>query len=99
MSDESNALSLDVIRWTFTSDPAHRVAIEQHLSDLGLDVMVREDCKFIVTWDEPDREVEDVIAEIWELNGAPFEVTQEELHRFGLHILHQVGDEESQEAA
>jgi hypothetical protein len=99
MSPEPIAASLDLIRWTFTIDPAHRAAIEEHLSDLGLDVLVRDDCKFLATWDEPDRDVDEVITTIWELNGAPFEVTQEEFQRSGLHILHHVEDEGTQEAA
>ena len=52
-----------------------------------------DDCKFVVTWDEPDREVEEIIAELWALNGAPFEVTQEDFHRLGLHTLYHVEDE------
>jgi hypothetical protein len=99
MSHEPNAPALDLVRWTFTSDPAHRAAIEEYLSDLGLDVLVRDECKFLVTWDEPDRDVDEVITAIWALNGAPFEVTQEEFHRLGLHTLHYVEDEEVQEAA
>jgi hypothetical protein len=95
MSHDPNASdpTLDMTRWTFTSEPAKRAVIEEYLTDLGLDVLVRDECKFLVTWDEPDREVDEIITEIWALNGAPFEVTQEDFHRLGLHILHQVDDE------
>src|SRR5690349_16173489 len=99
MSQEPNTPSLDLIRWTFTSDPARRAAIEEHLADLGLDVLVRDDCKFLATWDEPDRDPDEVVTEIWELNGAPFEVTQEEFYRLSLNILHHVEEDGAQEAA
>jgi hypothetical protein len=99
MCQEPNTLSLDLIRWTFTTDPARRGAIEEHLTDLGLDVMVRDDCKFIATWDEPDRDLDGVITEIWDLNHAPFEVTQEEFHRLSLDLLHHAEDEGAHEAA
>jgi hypothetical protein len=109
MSDEPNAgmntdtltPTLDLIRWTFTSDPARRAGIEEYLTDLGLDVLVRDGCKFLVTWDEPDpdREVEEIISELWDLNGSPFEVTQEEFQRSSLHTFHHVDDEGAQEAA
>src|SRR6516165_10734863 len=90
MSQESNAItpSLDMIRWTFTSDPEQSTAIEEYLVDQGLDVLRYEECKFLVTWDEPEGDVEAIIDEIWALNGAPFEVTQEEFHRLGLHTLY-----------
>jgi hypothetical protein len=80
--------SLDLIRWTFTVNPEHRAAIESHLADLGLEVLVQDDSRFIVSWEEPGHQPEEVIEELWELNGATFEVTQEEFHRFGLHIVH-----------
>jgi hypothetical protein len=100
MSQESNANcpSLDLIRWTFTSDPEHSTAIEEYLVDQGLDVLLYDECKFLVTWDEPEGDVEAVINEIWALNGVPFEVTQEEFHRLSLHTLYHA-DEGSEEAA
>jgi hypothetical protein len=99
MSHEPNVLSLDLIRWTFTSDPARRAAIEEHLTDLGLDVLVYDGCRFLVTWDEPDRDVDEVITALWDLNGAPFEVTQEDFHRTGLNCLNHVDEEGTTEAA
>ena len=53
MSPEAQTLSLDLVRWTFTSNPDHRTEIENHLLDLGADVLVREGSEFLVTWDEP----------------------------------------------
>jgi hypothetical protein len=87
-----------MIRWTFTSDPEQSTAIEEYLVDQGLDVLRYEECKFLVTWDEPEGDVEAIIDEIWALNGAPFEVTQEEFHRLGLHTLY-YSDEGGEEAA
>jgi hypothetical protein len=99
MSQEPNTPPLDLIRWTFTCDPERRAAIEEYLTDLGLDVLVYDDCKFLATWDEPGRELDEVISEVWELNGVPFEVTQEEFHRLSLDLLHHVEDEGAQDAA
>jgi hypothetical protein len=99
MSQEQGASSIDLIRWTFTINSAHRAEIEGHLSDLGFDVFVHDDANFTVMWEEPDREVDEVIEEIWALNGEPFEVTQEEFHRLGLHALTQAEDDLTQEAA
>jgi hypothetical protein len=100
MSQEPNAsaLSLDLIRWTFTSDPEHSVAIEEYLCDQGLDVLLHDECKFLVTWDEPDRDGAELIDAIWAINGAPFEVTQEEFHCLGVHTLYQ-GDDVKDDAA
>jgi hypothetical protein len=101
MSSEPNANvpSLDLIRWTFTCDAEHVAAIKDYLCDLGLDVLVYDECKFLVSWDEPEGDFEEIISEIWELNGTPFEVTLEEFHRLGLHTLHHVEDELGEQAA
>jgi hypothetical protein len=87
MSDGAQTTAPDMIRWTFTIDPAHRSEIETHLADMGLDVLVRDDCQFIVTWEEPEGSTEEVIEEIWALNGIPLEVTQEDFRRVSLHVL------------
>ena len=99
MSQDQSATSIDLIRWTFTVNPDHRAEVEGYLVDLGLDVFVFEDAQFVVTWEEPDREVEAIIEELWALNGAPFEVTQEEFHRLSLSTLHHADDEPAQDAA
>lgn len=98
MSLEETAPSLDLIRWTFTVDPEQRAAIENHLTDLGLDVTVRDDAQFVVCWEEPDESVDEVIEEIWALNGAPFEIAQEEFHRLNLSVLQHADDEVSEAA-
>lgn len=95
MSQDQNAPAIDLIRWTFTINPDQRAAVEGYLSDLGLEVVVAEGAKFTVMWEEPDQdEVEGVIEEMWALNGEPFEVTQEEFQRVGLHAF-QAADEGS----
>ncbi len=99
MSQEANEPSTDLIRWTFTTDPAHRAEIEEHLDDLGADVWVREGSKFQVTWEEPEQELDEVVEALWSLNGGPFEVTQEEFHRTGLHVLQLDEGESAREAA
>lgn len=99
MSQDLGASAIDLIRWTFTVNPDHREAIEGHLSDLGFDVFVQDETVFTVTWEEPDREVDEVIEAIWALNGEAFEVTQEAFHRVGMHTLTQDEDELAQDAA
>ena len=84
MSEERNAAPMDMVRLTFTSHPLHRNEIENHLADQGCDVLVRDDSQFLVTWDEPARDVDEVIEEVWALNGEPFEVTLEEFQRLSL---------------
>lgn len=97
MSSEQDTTSIDLLRWTFTINPEQRAPIESYLVDLGLDVLIVDDAKFVVTWEEPERDIDEVIEEIWALNGEPFEVTQEEFHRLGLHTL-QHDDGEAQAA-
>ena len=99
MSQEQGNSAIDLIRWSFTINPAHRAEVEGYLNDFGLEVLVVEGSKFTVTWEEPDQEVEEVIEELWALNGEPFEVIQEEFHRLGLHTFHPAEDEPASEAA
>ncbi len=93
MGDGHDASTIDMIRWTFSVNPEHSAAIEDHLHDLGLDVLVREGTQFLVTWDEPEGNIDEVIEAIWALNEDPFEITQEEFHRQNiLHVHHDEGD-------
>ncbi|WP_422928749.1 hypothetical protein [Singulisphaera sp. PoT] len=87
MSNDTDNGSIDLIRWTFSVNPEQAEPIETYLADLGLDVVQQDEARFVVSWEEPDREVDEVIEAIWALNGEPFEVTQEEFHRLGLHTL------------
>jgi hypothetical protein len=88
MSDEQNPNSIDLIRWTFSVNPAHKAAIEEHLSDLGVDVLVREDSHFLVSWDEPEGSLDEVIEHLWALNEEPFDITQEEFHCQNVFHVH-----------
>jgi hypothetical protein len=81
-------LSVELIRWTFTVKPEKRVEIETHLLDLGLEIQARGDDALVVTWDEPDGGVEDLIEELWAIHGEPFEITHEEFHRASMLIYH-----------
>ena len=99
MSLEAHDALPDLIRWTFTIDPTHRQAIETHLDDLGADVWVREGGKFQVTWEEPENGLDEVVEALWSIAGEPFEITHEEFHRIGLHILEHSEDHPSRDAA
>jgi hypothetical protein len=91
--------SIDLVRWSFTVNPAHRGEVESHLLDLGADVLIREGQDFVVTWDEPDDDLTEVIEAIWSLNGAPFEVIQEDYRRLDLHTIQHADDEPAEQAA
>jgi hypothetical protein len=99
MSHDMKSASTDLVRWSFTINPAHRVAIEGHLTDLGADVLVRDGQDFIVTWDEPEDDLSDVIEAIWGLHGEPFDVIEEGFQRLDLQTIQHVDDESDQQAA
>ncbi len=88
MSDSGDGSSVDMVRWTFTVEADKRGAIEAHLVDLGLDVMVVGEGQFHVVWEEPDRDMDEVAAELWDLNGSAFEISQEEFHRVSHVMIH-----------
>ncbi|MDG3003924.1 hypothetical protein [Paludisphaera mucosa] len=96
MSAETT-LTIELIRWTFTVDPAHRGEIETYLLDQGLEVLVRGEETMVATWDEPEGEIEEVIEGMWAINGSPFEVTHEEFHRSNLLLYD--ADEETKAVA
>jgi hypothetical protein len=98
MSADMKSAATDLVRWSFAINPAHRVAIEAYLSDLGADVLVRDGQDFLVTWDEPEDDLSGVIEAIWSLNGEPFDVIQEGFRRLELHTI-QHEDEPGREAA
>jgi hypothetical protein len=81
-----NTLSVELIRWTFSVTPEHRVEIETHLLDLGLEVQARGEDTLIVTWDEPEGGIDELIEELWAINGEPFDVTHEEFHRVNMLV-------------
>ena len=86
MNSADNTVSVEMIRWTFMVSPEHRVEIESHLLDLGLEIQARGDDALVVTWDEPEGGIEELIEELWAINGEPFEITHEEFHRVSLMV-------------
>ncbi len=62
MSHDHTAVSLDLVRWTFTAETAHRGAITEYLNDLGADVLSHDDGRFLVTWDEPEGELDEIVS-------------------------------------
>jgi hypothetical protein len=99
MSHDTDTPALDLVRWTFTIDAARRAEIEGYLHDQGADVLVRDGTEFLVTWDEPEEDLAEVIETIWSINGEPFDVIEEGFRRLELHTLHHSEDEPAQEAA
>jgi hypothetical protein len=99
MSLDTTSASTDLVRWSFTINPAHRTEIEAHLLDLGADVLVREGQDFVVIWDEPEDDLAEVIEAIWVLNDEPFDVIREGFHRLDLHTIQHAEDETSPQAA
>ena len=99
MSHDPKSAQSDLVRWSFSIHPENRAAIETHLVDLGADVLVRDGQDLIVTWDEPEGDLNDVIEAIWALNGEPFDVVQEAFTRLELHTIQHVEDDSTQQAA
>ncbi len=99
MGSDTTSASTDLVRWSFTIDPARRGEIETHLVDLGADLLVRDGQDFVVIWDEPDGDLTEVIEAIWALNGAPFDVVVEPFHRLDLITIQFAEEEASAEAA
>ncbi len=97
-NENEKVCGVDLIRWTFRAGADNRAAIESHLVDLGLDVMVVGDGEFHVTWEEPDRDADELAAELWEINGEAFEITQEEFYRFS-HLILQPDETDQSQAA
>jgi hypothetical protein len=92
MSDSQNSPAVDMVRWTFTADPARRTDIEGYLADLGLDVHVKGEGQFVVLWEEPEGDIDEVVEGLWEVGGGPFEVTHEEFGRVS-HLVYHSEDE------
>lgn len=99
MSESVNTPSVDMIRWTFSVPPESREPIEAYLTDLGLDIVVIGEGQFHVTWEEPERDMSEVVSELWDLTDEPFEITQEEFHKLGQFLIHPEETEDAQQAA
>ncbi len=93
MNDPQTPSTIDLIRWSFTPDPAHRAAIRDYLLDLGAEVLQQGD-RFIVLWDDPNEDLDEVVGELWDIQGTPFEITHEEFRRLSLSVY----DEEDGDA-
>lgn len=98
MSQTQADTPIDLIRWSFTADPARSEEIEAYLNDLGLDVFSRSDGQFLVLWDEPDADLDEVVERLWAINGTAFEVTHESFRRLDL-LVYQAEDDTEAEAA
>ena len=81
MSDES---TLDMVRWTFTANPEHRAELEAYLIDHGADVHIKNEANFIVLWDEPEFDMDQVVEALWTTNDGEFQVIHEGFHRLNL---------------
>src|SRR5579871_4754347 len=91
MSDGHDT-AIDMIRITFNVNPEHRAEIETHLADLGLDVHARADGHFTAFWEEPEGAIDELVEELWEINGERFEVTKEEFSRLNILVYHHEDD-------
>jgi hypothetical protein len=98
MTDGHDAAT-DMIRITFTADPAHRAEVVEHLADLGLDVHAWGDGHVTAFWEEPEGDLDAIVEELWEINGAPFEVTREDFKRLDLVVYHHEDDAAAGKAA
>lgn len=98
MSDEH---ALDMVRWTFTADPENRAELEAYLIDHGADVHIKNEADFVVLWDEPEFDMDQVVEALWTINEGEFEITHEEFHRLSLMSYHpeEVGADEDKLAA
>lgn len=100
MSEELPNEPADVIRWTFTPDPARQADAATYLADLGWDVHVRPEGQVVATCDEPSDDLDETVEGLWALLGSPIEVTHEEFRRLELMVYQpEEGDEAEQAAA
>ena len=88
--------AIDLVRWTFTVEPDKRQAAETYLTDEGAEVFSRPEGEFIVLWDEPENELDEVVEELWEVIGSTIEVTQETFRRSELVVFQHDHEGESE---
>ena len=84
----SQEMPTDLLRWTFSVDPEKIDEIAEYLVDLGLDVVVHEDARFSVSWEDPDLDTDPIVEHLWALNGETFDITHESFHRLSLMVYH-----------
>lgn len=88
----------DLIRWTFTIDPARLAEVVGLLNDHGLHVHDHGDGLLVATWDEPEGDPDELIEALWEVHGAPFEVTHESFRRLE-HLAYHLDEDAADQAA
>jgi hypothetical protein len=96
MSSEN---TIDLVRWTFTVEADKTQAVEAFLADEGAEVFARPDGQFVVLWDEPESDLDEVVEELWDVVGATIEVTHESFHRNELVIYQHDGEGEADRPA
>jgi hypothetical protein len=99
VTEPNSSPTIDMIRWTFTVNVDRRRQLEEHLTDHGLDVHPHGENGLVATWDEPEGNLDEVIEELWAINGEPFDITHEEFHRLNLSSYHHADDGDDAERA
>lgn len=92
MSPTQDEPATDLIRWTFTADPSRKADLDTALDELGAEVYSRPDGQFLVLWDEPGADLDEVVERLWELNGSTFEITHEAFQRLDLSVYQAEGE-------
>jgi hypothetical protein len=91
--------AIDVVRWTFALEPDRQGPVRDLLVDHGAEVHSVGEW-IVALWDEADpAELDGVVEELWELHGAPFEVTHEEFKRLDRFVYHHEDDAAESAAA
>ncbi|ODU00979.1 MAG: hypothetical protein ABS79_02460 [Planctomycetes bacterium SCN 63-9] len=99
MIEPQSSQTIDMIRWTFAVNPDHRQLVADHLGDLGLDVHFQGENGLVATWEEPEGNVDEIIEELWAINGEPFEITHEEFHRLNILSYNHADDADDAQRA
>jgi hypothetical protein len=97
--EPNSSQTIDMIRWTFAVNPEHRQQVEEYLAEMGLDVHPHGENGLVATWDEPEGNVDEIVEELWAINGEPFEITHEEFHRLNISTYHHVDDADDAQRA
>jgi len=88
--------TIDLVRWTFTVESDKSQAVEAFLADQGAEVFVRPEGQFVVLWDEPEAELDEVVEELWEVAGVAIEITHETFKRNELVVYQQDAESEGE---
>lgn len=91
--------TIDVVRWTFALEPERQGPVRELLADHGAEVHAVGEW-VVALWDEADpAELDGIVEELWDLHGAPFEVTHESLKRLDRFVYHHEDEGDSAGAA